>query len=132
MDQMEQRLEAILSDPSSMNKIMELAKGLGLDPGSAPFSVPQTGVSDPQPPERSVSPTPSSGTSAGPMPGTPGTSLNSLLSAMGGQITDDKQTSLLKALRPYLRPERQDRLDRAIQTAKMVRLAKQAMRQFTP
>lgn len=124
---MEQRLEAILSDPSSMNQIMELAKGLGLNPDSMPFHAPQTGASDPQP--SAGSPTPSPGTAA---PANPGNSFNSLLSAMGGQITDDKQTSLLKALRPYLRPERQERLDRAIQTAKMVRLAKQAMQQFTP
>ena len=50
---------------------------------------------------------------------------------MGSQGPDDKQTALLKALRPYLRPERQDRLDRAIQTARMVKAAKQAMKQFS-
>jgi len=130
LDQMEQRLEAILSDPSSMNRIMELAKGLGLDPASAPFRIPQTADAQPSGSSQTVSSPPASSGGGGSAP--PANQLTSLLSAMGGQITDDKQTSLLKALRPYLRPERQERLDRAIQTAKMVRLAKQAMQQFTP
>ena len=33
---MEQKLGAILSDPASMSKIMELAKGLGLNPPGQP------------------------------------------------------------------------------------------------
>ncbi len=116
---MEQKLGAILSDPASMSKIMELAKGLGLNPPGQPAAE----ASGPAQP--------------GPKPSLPdlplpqAAALGSLLSAMGGQGPDDKQTALLKALRPYLRPERQDRLDRAIQTARMVKAAKQAMKQFS-
>ena len=119
---MEQKLGAILSDPASMSKIMELAKGLGLNPPGQP-GLPAAEASGPAQP--------------GPRPAMPdlqlpqAAALGSLFSAMGGQGPDDKQTALLKALRPYLRPERQDRLDKAIQTARMVKAAKQAMKHFS-
>ena len=119
MDGMEQKLGAILSDPASMSKIMELAKGLGLNPPGLPAAE-ASGPAQPEPkPSLPDLPLPQAA------------ALGSLLSAMGGQGPDDKQTALLKALRPYLRPERQDRLDRAIQTARMVKAAKQAMKQFS-
>ena len=125
---MEQKLGAILSDPASMSKIMELAKGLGLNPPGQP--------SQPDPPGLPAAEA-SGSAQHGPKPSLPdlqlpqAAALGSLFSAMGGQGPDDKQTALLKALRPYLRPERQDRLDKAIQTARMVKAAKQAMKQFS-
>lgn len=122
MDGIEQKLGAILSDPASMSKLMDLAKGLGLNPPDQP-----------EPPQESAAPeSPLPSKAALPDLQLPqAAALGSLFSAMGGQGPDDKQTALLKALRPYLRPERQDRLDRAIQTARMVKAAKQAMKQFS-
>ncbi len=144
MDQMEQKLGAILSDPASMSKIMELARGLGLNPQSAqPESAPgQSAQAQTYPSPAQAQPAPAAqasfATSASGQPqgnpfaaqGLGGNPIGTLLSAMGNQGGDDKQTLLLKALRPYLRAERQERLDRAIQTARMVRIAKQAMKQF--
>ena len=121
MDGMEQKLGAILSDPESMSKIMELAKGLGLNPPMQDSSAAPAEAKESNPDPAPATP------AASPMSG-----LGALLSSMSNQSPDDKQTALLKALRPYLRPERQDRLDRAIQTAKMVKTAKQAMKQFMP
>ncbi len=116
MDEMEQRLGAILSDPVSMSKIMDLARGLGLSPPTAEAPV----GSAAQQAEAGTAPV---GDAVPP-------ALNALLGSIGGP--DDRQTVLLKALRPYLRTERQDRLDRALQTARMVKLAKQVMKQFHP
>lgn len=117
MDGLEQRLDSILSDPESMGKIMELAKSLGLSSSSVEGSNAQE-THSPSPPDTTI---PSMG------------NLGALLSSFSGQSApDDKQTIFLKALRPYLRPERRDRLDRAIQTAKLVKTAKFAMRQFMP
>lgn len=129
MDGMEQKLGAILSDPSSMSKIMELAKGLGLNPPSSSEAVP-TAQSNSEPTDNVEQSAPSAPPTASPVLPT-AASLGSLLSAFGGNVPDDKQTTLLKALRPYLRPERRDRLDRAVQTARMVKAAKQAMKQFS-
>ena len=105
---MEQKLGAILSDPASMSKIMELAKGLGLNPPGQPSQPDPPGLPDAEA---------SGPAQPGPRPAMPdlqlpqAAALGSLFSAMGGQGPDDKQTALLKALRPYLRPERQDRLE---------------------
>ncbi len=117
MDGLEQKLDAILSDPESMQKIMDLAKGLGLS--SPPRS--ENGETPPPPPQ-----------SANSLGSEPLMGLGTLLSSFSGQSLDSKHTALLNALRPYLRPERQERLDRAIQTAKLVKTAKLAMRQFNP
>lgn len=116
MDGLEQKLDAILSDPESMGKIMDLAKGLGLTPSSSP---PAENVP--------VSPIASAAANSEPLQ-----ELSSLFSSLSGQSLDSKHTALLNALRPYLRPARQERLDRAIQTAKLVKTAKLAMRQFHP
>ena len=125
MDGIEQKLGAILSDPASMSKIMELAKGLGLNSAAPDGASTPTAAAESSPDPAPAAAAPTATTS--PMAG-----LGALLSSIGNQAPDDKQTALLKALRPYLRPERQDRLDRAIQTAKMVKTAKQAMKQFMP
>ena len=109
MDGIEQRLEAILSNPESMGKIMELAKGLGLEPSNTQEEVTQT--------------------STVPMSNMLG-NIAPLLSASNQQGLDGRQTALLNALRPYLRPERQDRLNKAIQAAKLVKTAKLALGQF--
>ena len=118
MDEIEQRLNSILSDPASMSKIMELAQGLGLN-SPAPAAAPEASAAPAAPPPVPAGP-PAGGLSA----------LAPLLSSLGKQSGDDRQTALLKALRPYLRSERQERLDQAIQAARMVKIAKQAMRQF--
>ena len=119
MDGLEQRLDSLLSDPESMAKIMDLAKSLNLSPTSQNDTSEDTTVSKETHTEAVAQ--------------FPLANLGSLLSEFSGQgLRDDKQTALLKALRPYLRPERQDRLDRAIQTARMVKTAKLAMRQFMP
>ena len=119
MDTLDQKIDQILSNPESMSQIMELAKNLGL---SATPSDTQA-----QPPAKgNESPFLSDTPLATPNPATLLTSLT------GINAGDDRQTNLLKALRPYLRPERQDRLDRALQAARMVKTAKLAMKQFMP
>ena len=43
------------------------------------------------------------------------------------QSTEDRNTALLNALRPFLREERQARLDRALQIARAVKLVRVAL-----
>ncbi len=46
------------------------------------------------------------------------------------QQTDSRQDALLCALKPYLAPARREKIDRAIQIARLSRLAGTAMSQF--
>ena len=97
---MEQKLGAILSDPASMSKIMELAKGLGLNPPGLPAAE-ESGPAQP-----------------GPKPSLPdlqlpqAAALGSLLSAMGGQGPDDKQTAAALSASGAAGPAGQSHSDR--------------------
>ncbi len=53
------------------------------------------------------------------------------LSKMRSMIrTDDRQTTLLRALGAYLAPERREKLERAVQLARLSGLMKTAMQQI--
>lgn len=53
-----------------------------------------------------------------------------LLSVYNG--TDDRRAALLAALKPFLKPERQRKMDRAIQIAKLSRVIRVAFERFKP
>lgn len=100
MDELQAKLDAMLSDPQMMQKIMGLAQSLG-GPTEAP--------SAPSPTE-----------------GLPPIDLGMLQKlsglARGSNIDKDQQT-LLRALSPYLSRERIGKLEKAMRAAKVARLA---------
>lgn len=100
MQEMEDKLGAILGNPQMMQQIFSLAQSLGQDT-SAPRQEPPT----PAPPEFD------SGTLA----------KIAGLAQLGGN--DSQQQALLSALAPYLRQDRVSKLEKAMQAAKMARLA---------
>ena len=127
-DGFSEKLNAILADPDAMGKILSLAQSLEGD------SSPSDGEEGP-----SAAPVPASQETTSP-------DLNSLLSsitggegvdprllALGGRLLsewsrpDDQKTALLAALRPYVKPERYAKVDRAIQIAKLSRLVRVAL-----
>ena len=55
-----------------------------------------------------------------------GPDLSPLLS-LAGSAGDSRQEALIRALRPYLRPERQKSLERAIRAARAGRIARMAI-----
>lgn len=107
MAEMTDILSRVMSDPNAMKQISALAQSLGLQ--NAPASPP------PQPAPKPPAP-----------PAAPPDAvrlMNNLLqmsSRMGG---DERQLALIRALKPFLRPERAAKLDMAIQVARMSRLA---------
>lgn len=119
MEGLEEKLQNILSDPNSMAQIMSMAQSLGLSqqneqrPPSQPaeenFGMLQAAMG-----QRSDG--------GGKMP-----DLQFLQSMMGvmqqAQRSDGKQEALLCALKPFLRPERREGIDRAMQLAKLSQLA---------
>lgn len=104
MDDLEQKLNSVLSNPQLMQQIMSMAQSMGATP-SAP--VEQSIPSPAQNPLPSIDP-----------------KMLQALSGFAQQSGIDKnQQSLLNALHPYLSSDRISRLEKAMQAAKMARLA---------
>ena len=99
MENLEEALSAILSDPDTMQKIQAIAGSLGQKEPSA-------GAAPEQQP---------------PLPDFSG--LQGLSKLASGAGVDQEQRALLKALSPYLSRDRVAKLENAMRAAKMARLA---------
>lgn len=110
-------LQSVLSDPEQMAKIGQMAQSLMGNGGESP---------PPEPSEPSPAPSPP--------PSQPpvgeGRVLAALTKALSGGGGSSRSTALLTAMRPYLRPEKQAKLDRAMEIAKMARIAGMVMGQL--
>ena len=91
MDNLSEKLEQILKDPGSLNRIMDMAATLGL-----PIETP-------------------------PEPELVSQAIHQ------AQVIDKKQEALIQALLPYLKPNRQAKLEKAMQIARFTHLAGFAM-----
>ena len=116
MGDLDEKLNAILGNPEAMGQIMALANSLGAGNGETESRQMQEGSQCCSDEEASPD----------------------LFSALGDfdprmlqigmellreyQTGDDKKTALLHALRPFVRKERWEKLDRAIQIAKLSRV----------
>ena len=131
MAEFEDKLNSILGNQAAMNQIMALARSLSGD----------------QPPQQApalVIPEWEEEHKYGPVTSAPEEQAAPDLSSLLGQIdpkmlqvgmdvvrrmqsTDDRSAALLNALRPFLREEKQARLDRALQITRMAKLVRAAM-----
>ena len=102
MDDLNEKLERLLSSPDSMAKITSMLQSLG------------AGEAAPAPDPEPEAP------AALPAAGDAMAALGGLMPLLGGGENDD--TRLLKALRPYLHGPRQGRLDEAMQLLRLLRL----------
>ena len=93
MENLESRIMEVLQDPSQMEQILNIAKSLGISGES----------------EGSSTLTPDIGV------------ITNLLQT--GNRQEPRRDALLNALLPYLRPERQRRLEKAMRLAKLSNLA---------
>ena len=97
MDEMEQKLGAVLGNPELMQKIMAMAQSLG-QPAQPPQEPPQA-------PEMDFA-------------------MLQRLSGLARQSgIDSQQRALLTALKPYLSGERVSKLEKAMRAAKLAKLA---------
>ena len=116
MEDFEAALNSLLSDPNAMSQIMDLAGKLG-GGVSPPPSPPQDGAEGAAPP-------PGGETDSRQL-----AQLTRLLSLFrSGAQPDGETAALLTALRPFLRAERQRKLDRAIRLAGLSQAAEEAYR----
>ena len=98
MSEFEERLNRILSDPAEMEKISRLAAQLMGGEGSAESDAP-----------------PSAG---GGIP-----DLNGILGKLGSVGGKNDKAALLAALSPYLKPDRRQKLQKALRLAQAARIA---------
>lgn len=128
MAEFDEKLNQILSDPGAMAQIMQLAQSLGGDTSSPP-SPPSS-----PPPASSKQPSGDNGASllsslAGGIDPVMLTKLLPLVRELGGK-QDSNARALLYALRPYLKEERQDKVERALQLARLFHLGKTLLAQW--
>ena len=122
MSEFDEKLNALLSNPDSMAQIMQLAQSLsgGQEQPSAPPSPPPP----PTPAPRQSAPAQDMLSSlAGGLDPKLLTRLLPIIQELGGQ-QDSNARALLYALRPYLREDRQEKVERALQLARLVHLGK--------
>ncbi len=105
MDELDKKLNSILENPELMKQIMELAGQIG-----NPLEKPKT--------EESQS-TVSSGT--GPI--IDSNALHNISALLSKTGTDKNQQALLSAMRPYIGDLKMQKLEKAMQAAKMAQLA---------
>ena len=110
----EQAVGAMLQDPEQLQKIFALAQSLGVSPPAAQAPAPTEPVAVRQPPA----------------PDEKQQALGELLQKAGK--LDRRQENLLNALKPFLKPGRREKIDRAMQAARLSRLAGAALRGRDP
>lgn len=126
MAEFDEKLNSILSNPNAMAQIMQLAQSLGGET-TPPQPQPVQQQTPPPPPQSAV---PSFGggndlfsTLGGGMDPSLLLKLMPLIQELGGQ-KDSHARQLLYALRPYLKEERQEKVERALQLARLFHLGK--------
>lgn len=118
----------IMSNPQMMAQVASLAQSLGLQENPQPQQAAFPAPSSAPPPAPSQPPQ----SAAGQPPQMDAVQLMGSLMQLSKNIGgDDKQLALIHALQPFVRPERARKLERAIQVAKMSRLAEQALHGLT-
>lgn len=119
-------LSGIMNNPQAMQQIMALAQSLGLQ-GQA--GQPQAVNASPPPQQQLSQPIQQY---SQPQQPDPTQLLQGLLQMSRQSGGDERQLALFQALKPFIRPERAAKLDRAIQVAKISRMAGNALQTLGP
>lgn len=119
MGQWEEKLGAILNDPQAMSQIMSIAQSLGGD--QPPEQTPQDEGEDTQP-----TPAPSAPTEDAPALD-PAVMEAGLRALSVWQDRSDPRSTLLQALRPFVREERQAKVDKAVRIVRMSKAVRAAL-----
>lgn len=125
MDDLAKKLNELLNSPDGMQKLQQAAASLGQMMGNTGEENTAGPAETPPPPAAEPIPAPSS-----PPPNAGGgleglgdmAAIARILPLLSGMKKDDENTTLLKALRPYLQSERQQRLDETIKIMHMLQI----------
>lgn len=118
MEDFEEKLNTILSSPETMGQIMALANSLS----GGGEEKPESGAAGEVAPLGEVSAL---------LQGIDSTALQKLMALWSEyRRGSDEKTRLLEAMKPFLRQERQEKLDKAVQIARISRVIRAAIEQF--
>lgn len=113
MDDVNEKLNALLSDPGSMAQIMQLAQQLSSSMGGDTAQPAATSPAAPPPPPPS------------PLGGLDPQTIARYLPLLQELTRDTSQTTqLLYALRPFLKDGKQDKVERAARLARLITIGK--------
>ncbi len=124
MSELQDKLNSLLSDPAGMAQVVQLAQQLSstMEPSAAP--TPQSGAPTPPP---SPNPPPSTALPGGIDLGTVSRFLP-MLQALSSDQSHSMQ--LLNALRPYLKEEKQGKVERAARLARLITVGKRFLTEW--
>lgn len=125
MDGMESKLQRLLNDPEALGAVMNMAKSLKAsgDSSGEPEQSPDEGETVP-----SAAGSGDSGNLFSLLDNIDPATIGKLMGLMGEYTrTDDRRTLLLNALKPYLRSERAEKIDKAGQIVRIARTASKAL-----
>lgn len=125
MSEWEEKLNTLLSDPDAMAQVMSMAQNLSQqlgakdgDPAAPDGDAADSGTSDP-----GSSAPPDLSSLLGSLDPAAIRKLTPLLSQLN-RPESGETAAFLRAMRPFLKPERQEKIDRAAQLARLIHLAK--------
>ena len=124
MSELQDKLNSLLSDPAGMAQVVQLAQQLSstMEPSAAP--TPQSGAPTPPP---SPNPPPATALPGGIDLGTVSRFLP-MLQALSSDQSHSMQ--LLNALRPYLKEEKQGKVERAARLARLITVGKRFLSEW--
>ena len=109
-DEMKNKIEAVLSNPEMMQKVMGIARSLGGGASPATQKNDERQKAEPE-------------TVAANLDTSVLTGLAGLIGTSGPKKSDDPKLALLLALRPYLNSQRQERVDKLMKMLSMSEIA---------
>lgn len=121
MPDLSQLLAQVMSNPQMMAQMTSLAQSLGLQEDGQSCSSPSPCPSQ----EAFYQQSPSAAHT--PPQYDPTQLMGSLMQMANAMSGDERQLALIHALKPFIRPERARKLERAVQVARMSRLAEKAI-----
>lgn len=135
MGEFEEKLNAFLSNPDAMAQVMNLAQSLNLGggtgtPGGTGTSGGEGGEAAPPPPgggNGALGDLSGLGDLLGQIDPKLIQRLLPLLGEAAGGGGNDERMQLLYALRPFLKPERRDKVERAAKAARLIRVGKKLL-----
>ena len=134
MGEFEEKLNALLSNPDALSQVMNLAQSLDLGGGSNGGPPSESGGAPPSPPSAAGGSGLGNLGNLGELAGL-GNLLGQidpkliqrllpLVGELSGGSGGDERTALLYALRPFLKPERRDKVERAVKAARLIHVGK--------
>ena len=122
MNEWEEKLNTLLSNPDAMSQVVNMAQALSAQMGG---SAPQ-GEGNAAPPPQNASPPPDAGNPFSQLGSIDPELLQRLIPVIKqmNRPESSETSAFLYALRPFLKPSRRDKVDRAVQLARMIHLAK--------